>query len=79
MMSIIIPAYNEEENIETTAEVIGGIMKENNIDCEILFVDDGSRDGTWELIESIAKKNKSVRGLKFSRNFGKEGAIFAFF
>ena len=44
MMSIIIPAYNEEENIENTAEVIGGIMKENNIDCEILFVDDGSRD-----------------------------------
>ncbi len=77
MMSIIIPAYNEEENIENTAEVIGGIMKENNIDCEILFVDDGSRDGTWELIESIARKNKSVRGLKFSRNFGKEGAIFA--
>lgn len=77
MLSIIIPAYNEEENIENTASVISGIMEENRIDCEILFVDDGSRDRTWELIEALAKKNKSVRGLKFSRNFGKEGAVFA--
>lgn len=77
MMSIIIPAYNEEENIEKTASVISGIMEENNIPCEILFVDDGSRDRTWELIEKLAGTNPSVRGLKFSRNFGKEGAIFA--
>lgn len=77
MMSIIIPSYNEEENIENTAKVISGIMDENNIDCEIIFVDDGSRDRTWEIIETLAEKNKSVRGLKFSRNFGKEGAIFA--
>lgn len=76
-MSIIIPSYNEEENIENTARVIGGIMKENNIDCEILFVDDGSKDRTWEIIEKLAETEKSVRGLKFSRNFGKEGAIFA--
>lgn len=77
MLSIIIPAYNEEENIENTASVISGIMKENSIDCEILFVDDGSRDRTWELIENLSRTNKSVRGLKFSRNFGKEGAVFA--
>lgn len=77
MLSIIIPAYNEEENIENTASVISGIMRENSIDCEILFVDDGSRDRTWELIENLSRTNKSVRGLKFSRNFGKEGAVFA--
>lgn len=77
MLSIIIPAYNEEENIENTASVISGIMKENSIDCEILFVDDGSGDRTWELIENLSRTNKSVRGLKFSRNFGKEGAVFA--
>lgn len=77
MMSIIIPAYNEEENIEKTASVIGGIMEKNRIDCEILFVDDGSKDRTWELIEGLAASNPSVRGLKFSRNFGKEGAVFA--
>ncbi len=77
MMSIIIPAYNEEENIEKTASVISRLMTENNIDCEILFVDDGSKDKTWELIEKLAASNPSVRGLKFSRNFGKEGAVFA--
>ena len=77
MLSIIIPAYNEEENIENTASVISGIMKENGIDCEIIFVDDGSGDRTWELIDRLSRENGSVRGLKFSRNFGKEGAIFA--
>ncbi len=77
MMSIVIPAYNEEENIENTAKVITKIMEENSIDCEILFVDDGSKDNTWQLIEKLSQSNKYVRGLKFSRNFGKEGAIFA--
>ena len=77
MLSIIIPAYNEQENIENTAKVIGGIMAENKIECEIIFVDDGSKDNTWSIIEELSKKNDSVRGLKFSRNFGKEGAIFA--
>ncbi len=77
MLSIIIPAYNEQENIENTAGVIGGIMAENGIDAEIIFVDDGSKDNTWSIIEELSRKNDSVRGLKFSRNFGKEGAIFA--
>ena len=77
MLSIIIPAYNEQENIENTAGVISGIMAENGIDAEIIFVDDGSKDNTWSIIEELSRKNDSVRGLKFSRNFGKEGAIFA--
>ena len=77
MMSIIIPAYNEAENIENTASVISGIMEKNNIPYELLFVDDGSRDKTWELIEALTDSNPSIRGLRFSRNFGKEGAIFA--
>ena len=77
MLSIIIPAYNEEENIENTAKVISDLMNENGIDCEIIFVDDGARDRTWQLIDNLTKTNPAVRGLKFSRNFGKEGAIFA--
>lgn len=77
MLSIIIPAYNEEENIENTAKVISDLMNENGIDCEIIFVDDGSGDRTWQLIDNLTKNNPAVRGLKFSRNFGKEGAIFA--
>ena len=77
MLSIKIPAYNEEENIENTAKVISDLMNENGIDCEIIFVDDGSKDRTWQLIDNLTKTNPAVRGLKFSRNFGKEGAIFA--
>lgn len=77
MLSVIIPAYNEQENIEKTAEVIYKILSDNKIDCEIMFVDDGSKDKTWELISRLSEENPSVRGLKFSRNFGKEGAIFA--
>ncbi len=77
MISVIIPAYNEEENIENTANVIGKILSDKNIDCEIMFVDDGSKDRTWEIISRLSAENPVVRGLKFSRNFGKEGAIFA--
>lgn len=77
MLSVIIPAYNEQENIEKTAETIYKILSDNGTECEIIFVDDGSKDNTWELISRISKENPSVRGLKFSRNFGKEGAIFA--
>ena len=72
MMSIIIPAYNEEENIEKTASVIGGIMEENGIDCEIIFVDDGSKDKSWEIIDRLSREKDYIRGLKFSRNFGKQ-------
>lgn len=77
MLSVIIPAYNEQENIKNTADTIYGILKDADIECEIIFVDDGSRDDTWKLIEAETKQNDSIRGLKFSRNFGKEGAIFA--
>lgn len=77
MLSVIIPAYNEQENIEKTAQTIYKILSDNGTDCEIIFVDDGSRDKTWELISRLSEENGSVRGLKFSRNFGKEGAIFA--
>jgi len=77
MLSVIIPAFNEQENIEKTAETIYKILSENKIDCEIMFVDDGSKDRTWEIISRLSEENPSVRGLRFSRNFGKEGAIFA--
>lgn len=77
MLSVIIPAYNEQENIEKTAETIYKILSDSKIECEIMFVDDGSKDSTWDIISRISEENPSVRGLKFSRNFGKEGAIFA--
>lgn len=77
MLSVIIPSYNEHENIANTASVVSGILDEEGISHEIIFVDDGSKDATWQEICSCAKANTCVRGVRFSRNFGKEGAVFA--
>lgn len=77
MLSVIIPAYNEEAMIEETASVISGILKDATIDCELIFVDDGSKDKTWQKIMTVSFINSAVRGVHFSRNFGKEAAIMA--
>lgn len=77
MLSVIIPSYNEEENISNTSQVIGGILKENGIDFELIFVDDGSKDATWQNILNEHRRSGCVRGVRFSRNFGKESAILA--
>lgn len=60
-----------------TTEVVSGIMEREKIPFELVFVNDGSRDQTWEMIEKAAEKNTHVTGIRFSRNFGKESAIFA--
>ena len=77
MLSVILPAYNEELMISKAAQVISEILDTENIKNEIIFVDDGSSDKTWEKIESISKEYFNVRGVHFSRNFGKESAILA--
>lgn len=77
MLSVIIPAYNEEEIIPKTVSTIDGILNDANIAHELLFINDGSKDRTWEIIEDAASKNKNVKGVCFSRNFGKESAVFA--
>lgn len=77
MLSVVIPAYNEEKMIETTANTITDILNKENIDFELIFVDDGSKDNTWSEIERISQTNKKVRGVHFSRNFGKDPAVFA--
>ena len=76
MISVIIPAYNEQENIPVAAERLGGILAPLS-EYELIFVDDGSKDGTWALIKQLSETDEHIRGLHFSRNFGKEGAIFA--
>ena len=77
MLSVVIPSYNEEGNIENTAQTVCGILEENNIDFEIVFVNDGSKDKTWEKMCALSQADKRVVSLDFSRNFGKEAAIFA--
>ena len=77
LLSIIIPAFNEEGNVERTALAVGKAMAENNIDHELVFVNDGSSDRTWEKMKALAEKDSRVTAVCFSRNFGKESAIFA--
>lgn len=78
LLSIIIPAYNEEDMIPITYKTIKKVMQENDIPFEIVFVDDGSKDNTYACINELVKNGATdVRGISFSRNFGKEAAIFA--
>lgn len=77
LLSVVVPAYNEQDIIPKTASAISEILTAAQIDFEILFVNDGSRDATWEKIEQTAETNSRVRGICFSRNFGKESAILA--
>lgn len=76
-MSIVLPAYNEEQMIEKTAKTIARLMENEGISYELVFVNDGSKDQTWEQIKEASKDNSNVKGICFSRNFGKEGAVFA--
>lgn len=77
LLSIVLPAYNEEQNIANTVSVLSGILEENKIDYELVFISDGSRDGTFRQIELAAAQNPRIKGAEFSRNFGKEAGIFA--
>ena len=76
-MSIVLPAYNEEQMIEKTAGTIARLMENEDISYELVFVNDGSKDQTWERIKEASTNNSNVKGICFSRNFGKEGAVFA--
>lgn len=77
LLSIVLPAYNEEQNIANTAAVLTGILEENKIDYELVFISDGSRDETFQEIRRAAEQNPRIKGAEFSRNFGKEAGIFA--
>lgn len=77
LLSIVLPAYNEEQNIAHTAQVLTGILTKNQIDYELVFISDGSCDGTFREIKQAAEDNPHIKGAEFSRNFGKEAGIFA--
>lgn len=77
MLSVIIPAYNEEKCIKQAYTKIHSLLSESNIECELIFVDDGSVDLTYKMITELSEDKEDVVGLHFSRNFGKESAISA--
>lgn len=74
-ITVIVPLINEEESIPELTEWIERVMKENNFSYEVLMMDDGSTDRSWEIIEEIHRKNNHVKGIRFRRNYGKSAAL----
>jgi len=74
-ISVVVPLLNEEESLPELAAWIDRVMRENRLSYEIIFVDDGSRDGSWEVIRGLQASNPAVRGMRFRRNYGKAAAL----
>lgn len=74
-ISIVVPLYNEEESLPHLIEWIERVMRENNFSYEVLLIDDGSKDNSWSVIESLMERNSNVKGVKFRRNYGKSAAL----
>ena len=78
-LSIVIPLLNEEESLKELHDWIVAVMQSNRFLYEILFIDDGSTDASWEIITQLSAKNPNVKGLRFKKNFGKSQALHAGF
>ncbi|XOV67379.1 MAG: glycosyltransferase family 2 protein [Fluviicola sp.] len=74
-ISVVVPLFNEDESLPELSEWIAKVMDENAFTFEVLFVDDGSKDNSWKVIEEISQKNPSFKGIKFQRNYGKSAAL----
>lgn len=79
MISVVIPVYNEQESLAVLHEELMRVAQSANMRFEILFVDDGSGDGSWDVIRSLSDKHADVHGIRFRRNFGKAAALSAGF
>ncbi len=77
LVSVVLPSFNEETSIPRAADAITAVLDGAGIQNELIFVDDGSKDRTWSVIQQQNARYSQVRGIRFSRNFGKEAAIFA--
>jgi len=75
MISIVIPLFNEAESLPELYAWIAGVMKANGFSYEIIFVDDGSRDNSWEIIAELNRQHPEVKGIRFGKNFGKSPAL----
>ncbi len=78
-ISVVVPLYNEEESIPELYAWIERVMNENKFSYEVVFVNDGSTDRSWEIIEELSKKDERVHGIKFRRNYGKSPALYCGF
>lgn len=78
-ISVVIPLYNEDESISELADWITKMMTENNFSYEVIFIDDGSKDNSWQIIQNLHAKNNHLKGIKFRRNYGKSAALHSGF
>ena len=78
-LSIVVPLFNEEESLTELHKWVRGVLTPLGISYEIIFVDDGSNDTSWKVIEGLASENQEVKGIKFRRNYGKSAALFSGF
>ena len=74
-LSIVVPLYNEVESLPELTEWINRVLTSHHLTYELILVDDGSNDGSWEQIESLSKKYKEIKGARFRRNYGKSAAL----
>jgi glycosyltransferase involved in cell wall biosynthesis len=79
VISVVIPVYNEKDSLPPLHAEIVAVAGQNQLDLEVLFVDDGSSDGSWKIIKELASKHGNVHGIRFRRNFGKAAALAAGF
>ena len=78
-ISIIIPLLNEQESLPELTSWIAKVMQENNFSYEVIFIDDGSTDNSWQTIENLSQQNTSIKGIRFFKNYGKSQALHAGF
>lgn len=78
-ISVVVPLFNEEESLPELADWIKRVMEEKNFTYEIVMIDDGSKDDSWQVVEDLQKKNPNIKGIKFRRNYGKAAALYCGF
>ena len=78
-ISVVIPLYNEDESLKELYDWIHRVMEAHHFSYEIIFVDDGSTDKSWSIVESLSATSPAVRGIKFRRNYGKSAALYCGF
>ena len=78
-LSIVIPLLNEEESLPELESWIRRVVEENNFSYQIIFIDDGSTDDSWQIIQQLSTENTNIKGIRFLRNYGKSQALHAGF
>ena len=74
-ISVVIPLYNEDESLKELNDWIVRVMQSNHFSFEIIYVDDGSSDGSWQIIQRLSEESKSIKAIQFRRNYGKSAAL----